>query len=171
MNFTFGVVAVGRLEEPAADLGRAVRALGDVAVDRERGVERDRRQGERLERESCYAGPNDANLPMHSCGSTAIRGCSWLNLWANVASFSLGAARRSPPPAARRARSLAARRRWAAGPGVTTPTQPKEMVPEAKTKGSQKGFHWVKQGLESVSGVLKGCKGVPWDPLSYQPSV
>jgi hypothetical protein len=32
--------------------------------------------------------------PMHSCGNTAIKGCwSWPDFWANLASFSLKAAR------------------------------------------------------------------------------
>jgi hypothetical protein len=40
--------------------------------------------------------------------------------------------------------------------GVITLTQPK--VPEAKIRGSQKGFQWVMLGLEMVSGVLKGVQ-------------
>jgi hypothetical protein len=36
-------------------------------------------------------GPKDASWPMHSCGSTAVNGCSWPNFWANVAPFSLQA--------------------------------------------------------------------------------
>jgi hypothetical protein len=45
--------------------------------------------------------------------------------------------------------------------GVITLTQPK--VPEAKIRGSQKGFQWVILGVEIVPGVLKG---VQRDPLS-----
>ena len=41
------------------------------------------------ERESCWVGLKDTSWPMHSCGKTAINGCSWPNSWANVVSFSL----------------------------------------------------------------------------------
>ena len=50
-----------------------------------------------------------------------------------------------------------------AAPGVITLTQPK--VPEAKIRGSQKGFQWVILGLESVPpGVLKGAQRGPMGP-------
>jgi hypothetical protein len=38
-------------------------------------------------------------------------------------------------------------------PGVITLTQPK--IPEAKIRGSQKGFQWVILGLERAEGVRK----------------
>ena len=44
------------------------------------------------ERESCQVGPKDAIWPMHSCGNTDRKDCSWPNFWANLASFSLRAA-------------------------------------------------------------------------------
>ena len=44
-------------------------------------------------RERCQVGPNDASWSMHSCGNTAIKGLSWPNFWANLASFSLGSRR------------------------------------------------------------------------------
>ena len=47
-------------------------------------------------------------------------------------------------------------------PGVITLTQPK--VPEAKIRGSQKGFQWVILGLKRVSGVLKGARRGPMGP-------
>jgi hypothetical protein len=45
-----------------------------------------------LQRESCYVGPKDASWPMHSCGNTATKGCSWPNFWAKTASLSRVAA-------------------------------------------------------------------------------
>jgi hypothetical protein len=39
------------------------------------------------ERDKSQVGPNHASWPMHSCGNTAIKGCSWPNFWANLASF------------------------------------------------------------------------------------
>ena len=77
--------------------------------------------------------PKRCKLAMHSCGSTAIKGCSWPNFWANSASFSLARARRArsgrgpgwsaprPPARRRRAprpapRSRRPRSRSAAGP-------------------------------------------------------
>ena len=47
-------------------------------------------------------------------------------------------------------------------PGVITLTQPK--VPEAKIRGSQKGFQWVILGLERVPAVLKGVQRGPMGP-------
>ena len=47
-------------------------------------------------------------------------------------------------------------------PGVITLTQPN--VPEAKVRGSQKGFQWVILGLETVPGVLKGVQRGPLGP-------
>jgi hypothetical protein len=47
------------------------------------------------ERDSCLVGPKDASWPMLSCGNTAIKGWSWPNFWANVASFSPVAARKT----------------------------------------------------------------------------
>ena len=47
-------------------------------------------------------------------------------------------------------------------PGVITLTRPK--VPEAKIRGSQKGFQWVILGLKRVSGVLKGVRRGPMGP-------
>jgi hypothetical protein len=44
------------------------------------------------ERERRSVGPEDASWLMHSCGSTAVKGWSWPNFWANLASFSLGQA-------------------------------------------------------------------------------
>ena len=38
-------------------------------------------------------------------------------------------------------------------------------VPEAKIRGSQKGFQWVILGLERVPGVLKGVQRDPLGPL------
>ena len=45
------------------------------------------------ERERCYVGPEDASWPMCSGGNTAIKGWSWPNFWADLASFSLGRGR------------------------------------------------------------------------------
>jgi hypothetical protein len=51
--------------------------------------------------ERCQVGPKDASWPMHSCGNTAIKGCSWPNFWACLGCFSLrrlcGRAPREPP--------------------------------------------------------------------------
>jgi hypothetical protein len=41
--------------------------------------------------------PKDAGWSVHSCGGTARKGCSWPNLWADLASFSLSWIS-SPPP-------------------------------------------------------------------------
>jgi hypothetical protein len=48
-------------------------------------------------------------------------------------------------------------------PGVITLTQPK--IPEAKIRGSQKGFQWVILGLESAQGVRKRVQRGPVRPL------
>ena len=47
-------------------------------------------------------------------------------------------------------------------PGVITCTQPE--VPEAKIRGTQKGFQWVILGLERAQGVRKGVRRGPVGP-------
>ena len=70
--------------QPCALRRRAHLDLGppaDAAVhDVQRGA---------LQQKSCQVGPKDASGTMHSCGNTAVEGCSWPNFWANSASFSL----------------------------------------------------------------------------------
>jgi hypothetical protein len=77
---------------PATALARQARHLphARIACQKRNVTARlDGLGGQVLQRDRCQVGPKHSGWPVHSCGNTAMKGCSWPNFWANSASFSL----------------------------------------------------------------------------------